>query len=162
MASFLTSYERLHSKKITVAPLLSIELESILGKISRCLTVKQKVNDPLKVTFDHQIHSDIFLQWYRAIRDNTTHFGVDFLIKQDRKEKIKTVTLTFTDIRSFKFHVTKACGENIQIDSYITKKKDHNKLELLTPIKKTLDSPKHSLKFKASYQAKNQYNNIIS
>ena len=101
----MDTYAVLKEEKVPLHGLLSLELNSILDKIYRWLSIRQTRNNPWKVVVTHNVHSSIYYKFFRAIRDFNIIFGLSTSTKRDKKDKIKTLTVCFTDIRRAIYHL---------------------------------------------------------
>ena len=108
----MDTYAVLKEEKVSLHGLLSFELKSILDKICRQLSIRQTLNNPWKVRLSirqtlnnpwkvvatHNIHSSIYYKLFRAICDFNIKIGLSTSTKCDKKDKLKTLTVRFTDM----------------------------------------------------------------
>ena len=139
----LNAYKILEEQKVEVIPLLNFEFKNLLDKIYRRLTIKQTIKNPWKVIVEHSIK------------------------KRDRRNNIKTIIISFTDIRSLTFHFSKGYNNsNRDARPFLTKSVQDCHLKFTAmennPVEFVFDCSKNMLTISGSYKVKNRYDNIIS
>ena len=102
MSLTLDPYGILKAQKDEIFPLVKFEFKSILTKVKRRLTVRQSLRNPWRVLVKHDIHHKLFYAWFRSVRDHIPQFGR--VVEINAKEW----KVTFTNINSFIFHLSKA------------------------------------------------------
>lgn len=161
------AYQILNNKKTEVKELLNFEISDILKKIKKRLRIKQSVRNPWRITISQRFHRNLFIEWYKAIRDHSTSFGREVAAKRDRKGVLTEVRISFTDIRSLVYHFSRALDNSSDGSAAFLKKKAGNcKVEVISsseyPSEIIFNAKSNRLTFKSRYQVTNRYGNITS
>jgi len=107
----METYTVLEEKNINIIKLVHWHFGIILQSVKRKISNKQTYRDPFFISTTSIIHSDIFYQVFRAIRDYQTTFGTQTQVLRDSKKKVKQYCITFTHFGAFKFYLKKLSGE---------------------------------------------------
>ena len=149
----MDTYAVLKEEKVPLHGLFSFELQSISDKIYRQFSIPQTLNNPWKVVVTDNIHPSIYYKFFRAIRDFNIKFGLSTSTKRDKKDKIKTLTVLFTYIRSAIYHLSKGLDDS---------KDSAKSCYMRTPIVMEYAYSKSKLTISGAYEVKNCYGNVVS
>ena len=163
----MDTYAVLKEEKVPLCGLLSFELKSILGKIYRRLFIRQTLNNHWKVVVTHNIHSSIYYKFFRAIRDFNMKFCLSTSTKRDKRDRIKTLTVRFTDIRSAIYRLSKELDDSKDSTKPYTNKKVK---DCTIKLKASKNEPnvmeyaysRSKLTISGGFALKNCYGNVVS
>ena len=79
------SYGIFESKKVELLPIANFQFKILLQKVQRRLSIRQMIKNPWTVIIEEYIHRAIVLEWFKALRDHSTHFGRSIVEKRDKK-----------------------------------------------------------------------------
>ena len=160
----LNVYKILNEKKVEVKYILNHHFEDLLKSVRRKISTRQSIKNPYHIKVVITIHKSVFLEWYCAARDFVPRFGCTAEEKRDKKQVLSAVTLKFTHIGTFNFHVKQALPKNIDVGKHI--KKTIGSCSGKVVITKNsnalfhFDVKRHTLTFSARYQIINKYGNV--
>ena len=138
-----------------------------MDKIYRQLSIRQTLNNPWKVVVTNNIHYSIYYKFSHAIRDFSIKFGLSTSIKRDKKGKIKTFTVRFTEIASAIYHLSKGLDDSKDsARPYLNKKVKDCTMKLKAtenePIVMENAYSKSKVTISIAYEVKNSYGNMVS
>ena len=157
-------YSELPAIKVDLLPQLNFHFKEIFCTIKRRLKIRQTINHPYKIIINHKLHHELYLKWYRAVRDYVPSFGRKITVSRKRNRSIKSIEISFTHLGSFRYHLTKAVGEDVK--TYLKKSIGDCKLKVVVsedkPAVLCFDMNRNSLSMKLSYEVTNRYGIIAS
>ena len=166
MASAFDSYAVLGRQNVEVLPLLKFHFKEVFKTIHRRLSIRPTLKNPWVIVVSHKIFFDVFIQFFRAVRDYKIQLGVEIIEeKRDRHRRLLSAKIKFSNYNTFLFHFDKALGGGIEIKSLLQKSiRDCTAKVVISDDKPALlnyDCKKHLLNLKVHYLAKNRYGNIL-
>ena len=144
---------------------LKIKLESV--NCNRRISMREKLRCPWVVNIQRYIYRDIFLQFYRAVRDYKTQFGVTVVAEKKRDQQLKSITITFVHLGAFKFHLKQVTSDAISIENLFNKKLQHGCIGRIVVNETKQATLKYNvstglLKLSVSYVVFNKYGTVCS
>ena len=103
------SYNELKKKKIGVLQLLNFHFNEIGKTIKRKITTRQ-IRNPGKLISKYKLPPSVYREWFSAVCDHCTNFGVNIEIKRNQKRILTETNLKFYHLGPLQFHFTEAAG----------------------------------------------------
>ena len=153
-------YNILDGKSVSVANLWEWHLPHIVDGISRKLSFRKRIKNPWKISVQEYIIREVFVQWYRVLREFQTEHGRT-LTKTERK-----YTISFNHYGTFKFHFTKLSGNSVDLSKkFIKEDKLGNRAKVVATTRKpiiiTYDVRKALMTININYEVTNKYGNVM-
>ena len=162
------SYESLRTTKVDLFVLLKFHFCDIICSLARKISSRQAYKNPWQVNVEHKIHYTVFKYWYKAVADYTSEFGRTIRVKRSHGGDLVQITMSFTNVCSFFFHLRSVSDhskeELIQIFSKNLKNDSIGTLVATEekPFTVTFDRKKSVAKFHGFYEVKNSYGHLCS
>ena len=158
MVDFHLDYNLLERRQISLSALWAWHLERIIGAMRRKISFREKIKDPWKIKVEEFIHRDVFVQWYRVLRDFRTEHGRTL----DKTEK--QYTISFHHLGTFMYHLKQLSGKE-NVIAFSKKVKTGSTASVIAtaaqPVKITYNISKSTLLFELHYQVINKYGNVM-
>ena len=155
------SYNTLKEQKVVVIDLLNFHFKEIGSSIKRKITTRQ-VRNPGRIYIRYKIPPPVFKEWYRAVRDYCTSYGVNFEVKRNKKKILTHTTLRFYHLGTLKYHFGQAAG--IDVGEYFKKKIINSTGAVVVSDEKnaifSYDVIKGLLTVQLNFELKNRYGNV--
>ena len=163
MASF-NSYVELKKYKVDTAELLKWHFESVLESIFRRLTTKEKFKDPWEIKVKLSVHSKVFIEFYKAVRDHCTDFGRTTAVIRDKKGNIKLYEVNFHHLQSFIRHLNLIFDDTKRVEEYLQRSWDSGSHANVVcheekPINISYNIAKSEMTLSMTYEVINRYGN---
>ena len=153
MASFI-SYVELKKHKVDTAELLKWHFESVLDSVFRRLTTKEKFKDPWEIKVKLSVHSKVFIEFYKAVRDHCTDFGRTTAVIRDKKGNIKSYEVNFHHLQSFIRHLNLIFDDTKRVENVVCHEEK--------PINISYNIAKSEMTLSMTYEVINRYGNKCS
>ena len=159
------SYAVLARQNVEVLSLLKFYFKEIFTAVHRRLNIRPTLNNPWRIVIVHKIFADIFIQFFRTVRNYKYQLGVTITdVKKDRSRKSISVSITFTNLNIFLFHFDKTIG-GIDVKKFLGKSVTDCTAKVIIDDEKpallTYNFKKHLFTSKLHYLATNRYVNIF-
>lgn len=159
-------YSKLNEQNVSIGRLWEWHMASITSGIKRKLSFRQKIKNPWKIEVIEVIHRDVFIVWFKLIRDFKIQYGRTINVVRDKKTNIgKVYTITFTHFGALRYHMSEI-GQNIKIkqDNFSRKNTIGNTATVVVdtehPATVTFNASKSTVTFDLHYQVINKYGNV--
>ena len=139
---------------------LKFHFDTILLSINRKIRAKQSLKNLYKIIVKDKIHPEIFIEAHKAIRDFRIVYGREIIVKKDKQNVLKEITITFTHFGALRFHLCKISNINAS-DSFHKK----FKMELVVMFALTMKSYKvltKTVNVELFYKVTNKYGIVCS
>ena len=167
MPSF-DSYAALRNHQTTTSDILEWHFTSLVKSMYRKVSLHQRYRNPWRICVAEKIKFEIFIQFYKAVRDFKISYGRTLKLEKYKNSSIKVITITFTHLGALKYHLTQTTNGNLNdINEFFEKKlKNGNKGAIIVteekPATLTHKVATSTLTMDLCYKVYNKYGNICS
>ena len=113
----LGTYAQLVNESTPLKSTLHHHFSILLKSVKRKINKKPKSTNPWTITARVNLPKDAFLKWFVALRDYRVQNFRDITLKKNKKGKITNITISFTRIGVFKFHLAQTL--NVSYDKKV-------------------------------------------
>ena len=161
----LETYEVLRNKDVKIASILQFHFKRILASLYRKISFHQKYRNPWVIEVTEYISSEVYYQFFRAVRDYKISYGVVAKVTKDSKGFSKEYILEFNHLGAFRFHLKEVANESV--DNYFKKSNSigNNGSIIVSDEKKAVFKYKvgtGTLNIQLHYTVTNKYGNCVS
>lgn len=162
------TWELIRRKKTAVQPLLEFFFNDLLSGVKNKLRKRATNAHPWKVVVHSKIPGNIFLEFYRTLRDYKIRTFREIEVTRKKDGSISRIVFTFTNIGPLKFHL----GQATDITDIAAFKKKYFCREWpdgceaavsITPDKAAtlvFNMKTQKMTFSAPYEVRNSYGNL--
>ena len=108
------SYDTNENEVVKVRPLLSYHFTQLLKGTNRKIQKPPNLSNPWKVKSTTNLHATVYLKWFRAVRDFRVQTFRNIVITKTKKGEVKEITITFTRVGPFCYHLGRAVNEPVK------------------------------------------------
>lgn len=164
--STLDTYAVLRSETFGVGELLKYHFVEVIKLVYKKITQKENFRNPWEIILKREIFSQLYIQFYRAIKDFRTSFGRTVTVDRDSKNKIKSIKIVFTNLSALKLHLKELTNlSKADISKYFARSwKNGNTAKVVVseekPVVFIFKISTNSLVINMSYELKNKYGTV--